>query len=330
MTAPPHRLPHPDTPESRARWLHDFGGLSAEEIGWRLGLPTERIEALLAQGPSEAVRLTEGAEGARLLRKLTRRLREHYGLVAVSVAPVDPGEDDPVQAIGAAAARHLVRLVQSRNAPQVIGVSHGRTLAGMVAQLPELRLSNLRFVSLLGELTFGHTAYPHVVMNQIARRLGAQAFPFPTALYAETAAEHDDVLCQPMVKRVMALARASEVWVVGIGRGAPENQLHLSGMIGADDLGEIISRGAACEIIGRFFDEDGKELPSSLAARTLAMPTADFGGRKVIGLAGGPDKVGAIRAALTGRLVQGLVTDSRSAVALLDEAEQAEFAPLAG
>ncbi|WP_444430319.1 hypothetical protein ACTTAM_02825 [Rhodobacter capsulatus] len=63
MTAPPHRLPHPDTPESRARWLHDIGGLSVTEIGWRLGLPPDRVQALLEQRPSVAVPVPDAAEG---------------------------------------------------------------------------------------------------------------------------------------------------------------------------------------------------------------------------------------------------------------------------
>lgn len=330
MTAPPHRLPHPDTPESRARWLHDIGGLSLEEIGWRLGLPPERVQALLDQGPTEPVNLGPGAEGERMIRRLARRLRERFGLSAVSIAPLAPGDTDPIPAVAAAAARHLIRLLQVRHAPQSIGLSHGRTIAAMVAQLPEMRLENLRFISLLGELTVANTAYPHVVMSQLAQRLGAQAFPFPTALYASGPDECGALLRQPVVARVLDMARAADVWVVGIGRGAPENQLHQSGMIGTPDLTEIVGLGAACEIVGRFFDAAGKELPSALAERTLSVSAADFAGRRVIGLAGGPDKVAALHAALAGGLLQDLVTDSRTAVALLDEEEQFEFAPLLG
>jgi DNA-binding transcriptional regulator LsrR (DeoR family) len=288
------------------------------------------VQALLAQGQSEAVRMASGAEGARLMRNLSRRLRDRFGLAAVSLAPIGPAETDPIPAIAAAAARHLVRLLQARTAPATIGVSHGRTIAAMVAQLPEMHLPALRFVSLLGELTFAHTAYPHVVMNSIAQRLGAQAFPYPTALYAQSAAERTELLRQPVVANVTALGRKAEVWIVGIGRGAPENQLHLSGMIGLDDLSEIIGLGAACEIMGRFFDIAGAELPSALAARVLSPEPADFAGRKVIGLAGGADKVAAIVAAMSGGLVQELVTDTRTAVALLDEEEQADFALLLG
>jgi len=328
MTAPPHRLPHPDTPESRARWLHDIGGLSVEEIGWRLGLPSERVRVLLDQGPTEAVPHPDSAESARLMRRLTRQLRDHFGLEAVSIAPMAPGDADPMPVIAAAAARHLVRLLQARNAPAVVGLSHGRTIAAMVSQLPEMRLSSLRFVSLLGELTFAHSAYPHVVMSQIAQRLGAQAFPCPTALYAATPEEAADFRRLPMVRNVLEMAHQAEVWVVGVGRGASENQLHQSGMIGAEDLSEIVAMGASCEILGRFFDDEGCELASALAARTLSPAASDFRGRRIIGLAGGADKVAALHTALRAHLLQELVTDSRTAVALLDEEEQADYAPL--
>lgn len=328
MTAPPHRLPHPDTPESRARWLHDIGGLSVEEIGWRLGLPAERVQALLDQRPSEAISAPGAAEGARLIRRLARRLRDRFGLGTVCIAQLPREQTEPRPLIAAAAARHLMRVLQARSAPGIVGVSHGRTIAAMVAQLPEIRVGSLRFVSLLGELTCAHAAYPNVVMSQIAQRLGAQAFPFPSPLYAATPEEAADLLRQPMLRRAAEMALQAEVWVVGIGRAAPENQLHQFGLIGAEDLADIVGLGAACEILGRFFDAEGRELHSALAARTLAPAAADFRRRRVIGLAGGTDKVVALHAALAGHLLQDLVTDSRTAVALLDEEEQAEFAAL--
>ncbi|WP_223632850.1 sugar-binding transcriptional regulator [Rhodobacter sp. TJ_12] len=331
MTSPPHHLRRPDTPESRARWLHEVGGLSVAEIGWRLGLSAERVRALLDEGAVEPVTIPGGAAGARLMRQLSRRLREMYpALRAVHLAPLGPGVQDPVPAIASAAARWLTRLVQSRAAPQVVGLSHGRSLAAMVRQLPEMRAPDLCFVSLLGELTLSHTAYPHVVMNYLAQRFGAQAFPFPATLYVETPEERAELTRLPVVRKVTDLARAADIWIVGIGRATAQNQLLGTGMILPGCLAKITNQGAQCEILGRFFDGEGNELDTPLAARTLSPPKDLFAGRRIVGLAGGPDKVAPVHAALRGGLIQELVTDSRTAVALLDAAEQADYALLLG
>ena len=327
MTSPPRRLGSPETPESRVRWLHEVGGLSVEEIGWRMGLPAERVQALLTRDEADAVWLPGSLAGARLLRKLGRHLREKYGLTEAVVAPLPAEGGDPTAAIAAAGARHFLRLIQTRGGPKLIGFSHGRSLARMVQSLPELQAPGLRFVSLLGELTFAHSAYPHAVMHQISRRLGVQAYSFPAALYARSAEDCAELQRQPVIANVMALGREAPLWVVGIGGLTRSNQLCDVGMIDRDeDLSALVSRSEGCEILGRFFDGAGREVQSQLVARTLAPAAADFAGRRVVALAGGTDKVEPIRAALRGGLVQELITDSRTALALIAPEDRAEFA----
>lgn len=328
MTSPPHRLDRPDTAESRARWLHEVGGLSLEEIGWRLGLPTARVKALLEAGATQAVKIPGGVSGARLMRQLSRQLRAEYGLRAVHLAPIGPGDNDPLPAIAAAAARWLSRLVQASGGPKVVGLTHGRSISAMVRQLPEFHAPGLRFVSLAGDLTRAHTAYPHVVMHQLARRFGAQAFPLPATLYTATPEERDEVLRLPAVARVMALMREAELWVVGIGGTSEENQLMGTGMLLPDGLDEIAGRGAECEVLGRFFDGAGHELDTTLARCTLAPEVADFTDHLIVGMAGGAAKVGPIRAALRGRLVHELITDSHTAVSLLEPEARGQYALL--
>ncbi|SOB93130.1 sugar-binding transcriptional regulator [Rhodobacter maris] len=328
MTSPPHRLNRPDTPESRARWLHETGGLSVEEIGWRLGLPAARVKALLEAGAVQAVKLPGGASGARLMRQLSHQLRDSYGLRAVHLAPLGPGESDPLPAIAATAARWLTRLVQSREAPKVVGLTHGRSLAAMVRQLPEIHAPDLRFVSLAGDLTRAHTAYPHAVMSHLAQRFGAQAFPLPATLYVSSPEERAELMALPMVARVMALMREADLWIVGIGSVSVENQLMGTGMLQTDGLDELAGRDAECEVLGRFFDGAGHELDTRIARCTLAPEAADFARHRLVGLAGGAEKVGPIRAALRGRLVQELITDSQTAVALLTPEARVEYALL--
>ncbi|MFD2173701.1 sugar-binding transcriptional regulator [Rhodobacter lacus] len=328
MTSPPHRLGRPDTPESRARWLYETGGLSAEEIGWRLGLSVVRVNALLEAGMAQAVALPGGANGARLMRQLSQELRDTFGLRAVHLAPLGPGEGDPRPALAATAARWLTRLVQSHAAPKIVGLTHGRTLAAMARQLPEIRAPGLRFVSLAGDLTPAHTAYPHAVMNHLAQRFGAQAFPLPVTLYVSSPEERAELMALPMVARVIALMQEADLWVVGIGGVSAEHQLIRTGMLPQSGLEELAGLGAECEVLGRFFDGEGRELETRLARCTLSPEPKEFSRHRLVALAGGAAKVGPIRAALRGGLVQELITDSHTAVALLAPEARGKYALL--
>ena len=70
------------------------------------------------------------------------------------------------------------------------------------------------------------------------------------------------------------------------------------------------------EIIGHFYDENGHIIETSLSARMLSVSLEGHKG-DVIAVSGGEEKVEAIRAALKGGLLTGLITDEFTARAIL-------------
>jgi DNA-binding transcriptional regulator LsrR (DeoR family) len=82
-------------------------------------------------------------------------------------------------------------------------------------------------------------------------------------------------------------------------------------------LRELRRRGAVGDAFCQFLDEDGKVL-AGFGNRTIGMEVEQIGAVPLrIGVAGGADKLMAIRAALRGGLVNALVTDAPTAEALL-------------
>ncbi len=65
--------------------------------------------------------------------------------------------------------------------------------------------------------------------------------------------------------------------------------------------------------LGRLFDADGAPVEHELAHRTLALEFEQLRGRDVVLLAGGLQKVDAVRALLRADIVQGLVIDGGAA-----------------
>ena len=61
----------------------------------------------------------------------------------------------------------------------------------------------------------------------------------------------------------------------------------------------------------------GRVIDSASNERHAGLPLADLAHTHIIGVAGGAEKVLAIRSALRGRLVSGLITDERTAEAVL-------------
>lgn len=315
-----HSSSQADADESlalRAAWLHYVGGLTQADVAKRLGLPSLKTHRMIARVVADgAVKVTIDGDIVECV-ELENRLRERFGLNFCRVAPDLAESGLPVRALGMAGADYLRGLLAS-NALTTLGVGHGRTLSSVVHQLPRLEAHSLRFVSLLGCLTRNYALNPHDVMHRIAEKTGAHAYIMPVPFFANTVEDKEVLLAQRGVKEVFSMAESAEVKLVGIGTVEAAAQLVEAGMVEEDEMRAISASGGVGELIGHFFDRNGRSINTQLTARTLAVSLDANRGDKIVAIAGGENKVEAVRAVLASGLLHGLITDENTASALLD------------
>jgi DNA-binding transcriptional regulator LsrR (DeoR family) len=83
------------------------------------------------------------------------------------------------------------------------------------------------------------------------------------------------------------------------------------------DLDEVIANGAVGDIALRFIDAEGQPVQSELSERIIGIDIAHLRQiPRVVGVAGGRNKIEPIRAALQGKLLNVLITDQSTAEAL--------------
>lgn len=299
----------------RAAWLHYAGGLTQAAVAKRLGLPGVKAHRLIARAVAEGVvKVTIDGEIVECAI-LEDRLCRQYGLDYCEVAP-DLGEEGmPLRALGLAGAAFLRREIE-RGAHGVIGLGHGRTLAAAVQQLPRFDANGTRFVSVLGGLTRDYAANPHDVMHRLAEKTGAQAFVLPVPFFANSEADREVLLAQPGVRETFDLSRSAPLKFVGMGTADAGAQLVASGMIEPHEIAEINAAGGVGEMMGHFFDAGGRVLQTGLTARTLSVDLE--GDHRIVVIAGGAAKTGAIRAVLKSGHLSGLITDEVTAQGLVD------------
>ncbi|WP_054007108.1 sugar-binding transcriptional regulator [Cypionkella psychrotolerans] len=299
----------------RAAWLHYVGGLTQAAVAKRLGITSVKAHRLIARAVAEgAVKVTIDGDIVECV-ELETELAARYGLDFCEVAPDLDEVGLPIRTLGVAGAGFLRRQIELGTTP-VIGLGHGRTLAAMVQHLPRIEAPDLNFVSLLGGLTRNYAANPHDVMHRIAEKTGARAYVMPVPFFANTAEDREVLLAQRGVAEVFAMAQGAGLKLVGIGTVEADAQLVASGMIEPKEIKAIQAAGGVGELLGHFFNADGRILQTQLTARTLAVSFAEAGDQ-IIAIAGGPDKVQAIRAVLSSRRMKGLITDEATARALV-------------
>lgn len=312
------RLESEDSLAIRAAWLHYAGGMTQAAVAEKLGLAGVKAHRLISRASrSGAVKVTIDSGISECLA-LEGELSEIYGLCHCEVAP-DLHEDGlPLRALGIAGATYLRRELEGGR-HEFIGVGHGRTLAAAVCQLPRLDLDRTRFVSLLGGLTRNYATNPHDVMHHLADKTGATAYFMPVPFFANSADDREVLLAQRGVQEVMGLAARSKLNFVGIGTAMPEASLVSSGMIEMDEIADVKAKGGVGECLGQFFDPDGHAIETALTARTLSVALDDLGDSRIVAVAGGIDKIGAIRSVLMSGRVTALITDERTANALANK-----------
>ena len=155
-------------------------------------------------------------------------------------------------------------------------------------------------------------------MHRLAEKTGARAYVMPVPFFANTVEDREVLLSQRGVDDVFRMAQDATLKIVGIGTATADAQLVSSGMIEPAEIEEIAAAGARGEMLGDFFDADGKIVNTTLSARTLAVGYDPERKEDIVAIAGGPDKIDAIRAVLKSGRVAGLITDERTARALLD------------
>lgn len=315
MARPAAKRDSEDSLAVRAAWLHYVGGLTQAAVADKLGVTMVKAHRLITRANQNgAVKVTIDGDIAECIN-LEARLSERFGLSFCEVVPDLNEEGLPLQALGIAGASFIQREMENLQG-KVIGVGHGRTLSAAISAMSRVEAGTVRFVSLMGGLTRNYAANPHDVMHRLAEKTGATAYVMPVPFFANSAGDRDILLSQRGVRDVFDLAVRADLMIVGIGTAEIDAQLVASHMIDPDEIREVSSMGGVGEILGQFFDPNGRQVETSLTGRTISAGISGLTDRRIVAIAGGRKKTNAIRAVLKSRRLSGLITDEVTAAAL--------------
>jgi len=301
---------------ARAGWLYYVAGNTQEEIAAKLGISRQSAQRLVSLSVSEGLIKVRLDHPIGRCMDLASRLKSKFALDLAEVVPSDPSSQSTTIGVAEATATEIERWLK-RSDPIVMAVGTGRTLKAAVEQLTPMDASHHKVVSLTGNISpDGSAAYYNVIFN-IADTVKARSFPMPLPVIASSARERELLHAQPMIRETLALAAQANVTFVGLGDIGPEAPLYLDGFITEAELKGLQKAGAVGEICGWSFDSDGKLLENQINDRVASAPIPSRERSLVVAIAMGQKKLPGIRATLNRRLVNGLITDEKTAEGLL-------------
>lgn len=301
---------------ARAGWLYYVAGNTQEQIATKLGVSRQSAQRLVSLAVAKGlVRVTINHPIANCL-DLAKRLRDSFGLAFCEVTPTDPDSASMTLGVSQAVAAEIERWLRSPE-PVVMAIGTGRTLKAAVEQLPPIDCPQHKVVSLTGSISpDGAAAYYNVIFT-IADVVTAQAFPMPLPVIASSAEECATLQAQAMIRSTLKLAAKAKVVFVGVGDLGPEAPLFLDRFFTREELQDLQNAGAVGEMVGWAFDERGRMIDGYTNTRVTSAPLPSCDTALVIATGRGGRKVPGMKAAMRGRLINGLITDEKTAALLL-------------
>lgn len=299
-------------------------------------LTQAEIAATLYISRPSVSRLLKKAEEEGIVEiKINRFLKRNYHLEELMKKTFDlkearilscpqESEADILHSLGRLAAEYIDSKLESG---MTLGISWGRSVKAVVDELHSSDKGPINIVQIMGATAneIGTSSAQRLV-RQLADIYNGQAYYLNAPLFTE-----DDYVCQtlrknPAVSVTLQQAANADIIVTGIGA---QNDIRIPKK--ASDLGagwmqylteeiiqEINKKKAVGCLAAQFFDKNGTPIKSLWSRNCIGITLQELKRvPNVIGIASGHDKVNAIRGALLGSYITGLVTDAGTATEIL-------------
>jgi DNA-binding transcriptional regulator LsrR (DeoR family) len=301
---------------ARAGWLYYIAGNTQEEIAQKLGVSRQTAQRLVSLAMTERLIKVRFDHPLGRCLELSNTLKNVFGLETCEVVPADPTSKSETLGIVEAAASEMERYLVSQH-PVIMGLGTGRTLRAVAEEISPMECPQHKIVSLVGNIGPDGSATVFDVASRVGDRVGAPHFPMPFPVVASTVHERNLLIGQKSLRNVMDLAAQADVSFVGVGTVDETSAMLRDGFVRADELRAMVKAGAVGEILGWSFDVEGQLINGLVNDRVLSARLATAPARKMIGVVMAPARFRALKGALAGKLVNGLITNETMAEQLL-------------
>lgn len=308
---------------ARVAKLYYEDNLTQEQIAELVGISRSSISRLLtAARAAGIVEIRVNAPPAEDHAQ-EEALEQRFGLRhAVVVTVLNTGDSALIRRnIGHFAARIVSRWVTSG---QVVGVGQGRTLHELVSRMaPVERLEAISAVQLLGDVgPFLDDQRSSEVTRLFAQRFGAVAYYLTAPAIVDSPTVRAGLLATPGIAHTLAMYGRLDVALLGVG-AILDSPLTHGGLISLESARRLAAQGIVADIAGHFLDVGGGVRATEFDDRVMGISIDALRScPMVVVVAGGPEKVVPLLAALRSGLVHAVVTDRQTAEGVLEAADR--------
>jgi deoxyribonucleoside regulator len=298
-----------------------------QQIADRLEISRSKVSRLIAEAKQHNIVSIHVRKTTPRDYVLEQELIAHFGLQDAYVLQVSPGVEGGtvLDMVGSLATSYLRRVIARMLVGSSVGVAWGSSVHATVKALPDHFAQHIDVVPLLGGVGALRVDSPDLA-RMVAAKLGGRHYDLHAPVIVGNSTVRDMLLAEPAVQMVISRARSVELAITGLGSMQEEASSFLrAGLLGRSELADLRSAGIAGEVVGRFFDVEGRSAHVEINERIVGIDIEDLKQiPRTICIACGTEKIQAILGALRGEFFSVLATDDTTARAVLSLAQWAE------
>lgn len=313
--------------------MHYKQGLSQQQIAEKLNISRTTVSRALTKAKDTGIIEIKINYPTGTGNDLEVQLEKKYGLKEVIIAYSNQ-EDRLAEEIAKNASDFLVRQIKN---PMKIALTRGSTMQQMteaLARNPRIKFLETDQVVILpseGSTNISMTfpkkkrmMYSNFIVEEVARLLDANSYNFLCPLYVSKKTR-EDLLEEPSITDLLNQLRHADVSMMGIGNLESDSTLIQSGYVSKETIQKLKKQGGQAEFMSHVINQQGNLVSQDYDSQIMSLSLDDLVKIPVrAGVAYGKQKHEAIRAVLSGKYINVLITDAQTARYLLGEKHDEE------
>jgi len=293
---------------TKAAWYYYMEDNTQAQIAEVMGVSRAKVIRLLEEARAQGIVQFSFRKNDSQRVSAEQLLIDRFGLKDAFVVPTPLDSSAINQSIAQGAAHYVSDHLREDG---YLNIGYGDTVSRMLGVLAKNREESLNVVSLTGGVSYylptvGTTAY------------SMHLFLTPSPLVVSSRQVRDALLDEKSLQDVSTMTEYADMSVVGIGAAVEGATVLRNGILNEGELTVLKMQGAVGDVLNHFMDKDGNLIQTEIEDRVISTDLDKLRQLKnVVGVAGGKDKVMAIKAVLNGGYLNVLITDSDTAAELL-------------
>ena len=293
---------------TKAAWYYYMEDNTQAQIAEVMGVSRAKVIRLLEEARAQGIVQFSFRKNDSQRVSAEQLLIDRFVLKDAFVVPTPLDSSAINQSIAQGAAHYVSDHLREDG---YLNIGYGDTVSRMLGFLAKNREESLNVVSLTGGVSYylpsvGTTAY------------SMHLFLTPSPLVVSSRQVRDALLDEKSLQDVSTMTEYADMSVVGIGAAVEGATVLRNGILNEGELTVLKMQGAVGDVLNHFMDKDGNLIQTEIEDRVISTDLDKLRQLKnVVGVAGGKDKVTAIKAVLNGGYLNVLITDSDTAAELL-------------